>query len=374
MGIKSKFKKIGIHNVENLDVLKVHIISNNVVNKIYDTFPEHYLNRTQLLDLVSTVSMYTAEMPQDMSGAKYMFKNNSIFFNQNLTLDEMSTVAVHEFIHCIQYAYSPSKSNIGLCYLRSNFGLAINEAAVPLMASEANNCKPTQETYYGISINTISPNYYPLECALVEQLAYFTGTYPLYNSTLFCNDIFKNVLNVKIKENIYNTIVESLDRLLSIENNLNYFINELQTCNNPKSIKSLNNLVNKSKFEITNTFFKTQNLIITSFFNSEYNNIHNLEDVTNFNKKIYNFKDLIGSSDNYNFYNEFYIEMMNQVQNKKSYIEQYGEINLYEEINTSLMIVDKNKNLLPFINKFVSKLKKLVRLNKNTEEEINFWK
>ena len=63
---------------------------------------------------------------------------------------------------------------------------------------------------------------------------------------------------------------------------------------------------------------------------------------------------------------------MSLLQEKKAYIEQYGEINLFENVNKSLMIIDKSKNLLYFINKFATKVKKLVRLNKNTKEETYF--
>ena len=46
--------------------------------------------------------------------------------------------------------------------------------------------------YYDMEFKTDSPNYYPIECDLVKQMTYFTGTYPLYHSTLYSNDIFKN--------------------------------------------------------------------------------------------------------------------------------------------------------------------------------------
>ena len=122
---------------------------------------------------------------------------------------------------------------------------------------------------------------------------------------------------------------------------------------------------------ITNTFFKTQNLIIDKCFKNEFNSIRTLEDITRFNKKIYNFKNIMGYSDNYTFYNEFYRKIMRLVQIKKESIEKYGQINLYEELNKKLTIVEANRNLLYFINKFATKVKKLVKLNRGTEDNIN---
>lgn len=374
MAINFKLKREGIEIVEKLDTSKVNKIAINVVNKLCATFPEHSFDRAYLFEIISRLSMYTAKMPDDSSGAKYIFNNNAIYFNKMLDLEEMSNVAVHECIHCIQHSYAKDQNlvGLGLCDSSSNVGLALNEAAVQLMASEANSSAPAQETYYGISINTISPNYYPLECTLANQITYFTGTYPFYHSTLYGNNIFKNIFTLKTDLKTYNTIIKNFDKLLSLENDLNFFVSELQYASSAKSIKSLNNIINKNKKEINNTFFKTQNLIMKKCFKNEFNNIRNLEDVISFNKKIYNYKDLIGYSDDYTFYNEFYRKMMSLVQEKKEYIDKYGTINLFEEINKSLTIVDNSRNLLSFINKFVTKLKKLVKLNKNTEDEINF--
>ena len=373
MSIGFKMKGHGIKVVKKLEAFEVNTIAMSIVNKLCSAFPEHGFDRSKLFELISRLNMYTAKMPEDLSGAKYVFRKKSIYFNELLDTDEKANLAVHECIHCIQHAYTPDRSMryIGLQDISTNYGLGLNEASVQLMASEANQNKAQEETYYGISIKTISPDYYPLECTLANELVYFTGTYPLYNSTLFTNDIFKNTFILKTSQKTYNKLIVNFDKLVYLENNLNYFINELQGADKAKTIKSLTNLINRHKIEITNTFFKTQNLIIDKCFKSEFNNIRNLEDITRFNKKIYNFKNIMGYSDNYTFYNEFYRKIMRLVQIKKESIEKYGQINLYEELNKKLTIVEANKNLLYFINKFATKVKKLVKLNRGTEDNIN---
>ena len=119
-------------------------------------------------------------------------------------------------------------------------------------------------------------------------------------------------------------------------------------------------------------FFKTQNLILYKCFKSEFNNIRNLEDIKTFTNKLYNYKNVIGSSDDYIFYNNFYREMMNCIEEKKSYIEKYGEINLFENVNNSLMLVDNTKNAFSFITLLIGKIKKLLKFN-NSYEDINDW-
>lgn len=365
----SRLKKEGIQVINQLDTLKVNTIAINVASKLCLAFPEHNLNKSELFESLSRLNMYIAKMPKDSSGAKYFYKDNSIYFNETADIDEMSTLAVHECIHYIQELrdYSNHVSRMGLYTPSSNTGLAINEAAVQLMASEANMIESETETYYGISINTISPNYYPLECALLNQISYFTGTYPLYHSTLNSNDIFKNTFVLKSDKKTYATVTKNLDKLLSLENNLNYFSSELQYTDKISSIKLLNKLIDETKEDIKSVFFKTQNLIMSKCFKNEFNSIRNLEDIKNFNSKLYNYKNIIGSADEYTFYNEFYRNMMNVIEEKKSYIEKYGEINLFENVNTGLMLVDETKNAFSFINTFVSKIKKLFGLNKSAE-------
>lgn len=365
----SRLKKEGIEVIEQLDTLKVNTIAINVASKLCLAFPEHNLSRSELFESLSRLNMYIAKMPADSSGAKYFYKDNSIYFNETADIDEMSTLAVHECIHFIQELRDSNNnlSKMGLYNPSSNSGLAINEAAVQLMASEANMMDYTNETYYGISINTISPNYYPLECALLNQMSYFTGTYPLYHSTINSNDVFKNTFTLKSDKKTYSIVSKSFDKLLSLENNLNYYSNELQYTDKTSSIKLLTKLMNETKKDIKTLFFKTQNLIMHKCFKNEFNSIRNLEDIKNFTTKLYNYKNIIGTADDYIFYNEFYRNMMNVIEEKKSYIEQYGEINLFESVNTGLILVDDTKNVFSFIKTFISKCKKLFGLNKSSE-------
>lgn len=369
MNIRSELKKEGIEVINQLDTLKVNTIAINVASKLCLAFPEHNLNKSELFESLSRLNMYVAKMPSDSSGAKYFYKDSSIYFRETSDIDEMSNLAMHECIHFIQELRDPNNNLIkmGLYDPFLDTGLGINEAAVQLMASEANMMETKNETYFNISINTISPNYYPLQCTLLNEIAYFTGTYPLYHSTINSNDVFKNTFILKSDKKTYSIITKNFDKLLSLENELNYYANELQYAEKVRSIKLLNLLINKVKEEITSVFFKTQNLIIEKFFKSEFNSIRNINDIKEFNKKIYNFKDIMGSSNNYTFYNEFYRQMMSVVEEKRAYVEEYGEINLFEDVNNGLMIVDDVNNSFAFIRTFISKIKKLFRLNTSSE-------
>ncbi len=372
MSTNSRLKKEGIEIVEQLDTLKVNTIAISIASKLCLAFPEHNLNKSELFTSLSRINMYVAKMPEDSSSAKYFYKNNSIYFNEGIDLEEMSKLAMHECIHFIQELKDENNNLIkmGLYNCSFNSGLGINEAAVQLMASEANMCVSTSETYYNVSLNTISPNYYPLECALVNQMAYFTGTYPLFHSTLNSNDVFKNTFILKSNKKAYNAIVKNLDLLLAYENDLNYFASELQYASKVNEIKLLNKLIFAKKNAITSIFFKTQNLIIESCFVSEFNNIRNLADVKEYKIKLYNFKNVMGSNQDYTFYNEFYRKIMESLETKKEQIERLGEINLLETPENSLVLVDNTKHALSFISTFFGKVKKLFGFN-NARDTIN---
>ena len=375
MSTNSRLKKEGIEIVEQLDTLKVNTIAISIASKLCLAFPEHNLNKSELFTSLSRINMYIAKMPEDSAGAKYFYKNNSIYFNKEYDLDEMAKLAMHECIHYIQ-EFRDANNNLvkmGLYNCTFNSGLGINEAAVQLMALEANMCPSTSETYYNVSLNTISPNYYPLECALVNQMAYFTGTYPLFHSTLNSNDVFKNTFILKSNKRAYNTIVKNIDLLLAYENDLNYFASELQYANKVSEIKLLNKLIASKKDSITSIFFKTQNLIIESCFISEFNNIRNLEDVKEYKNKLYNFKNIMGSNENYTFYNEFYRKIMESLEKKKEQIEQFGEINLFETSENSLVLVDNTKHALSFVSTFFVKIKKLFGFNKSRDTINNLY-
>lgn len=179
--------------------------------------------------------------------------------------------------------------------------------------------KKTVDTvkYYNITLPTISPTSYPLECSIIAQMAYFTGDYPLYHSTLNSNDIFQNTFSVKSTFSTYETIREEMDNLLQLEDELNSIIYELTECDgNVRKVQRLNTEIESGKKLINEKYFKIQDLIILNCFTSEFNSIKTLEDVKTFKTRIYEYKDLIGNSDNYTFYNDFYCSIMEEVRKK----------------------------------------------------------
>lgn len=363
MSINSILKKENIKIVRALNNQEINILARDISIKLCLAFPEHNLNRQDLFSSFCSLNMYIAQMNNDLSGAKYLSANNSIYFNEDIPFNKIPDVAMHECIHFIQSANIKENKCMGLYNFHS--GLALNEAGVQIMASDANMAYTSEEKYFDIFLETNSPNYYPLECALVNQMAYFTGTFPLYHSILFSDTIFKNTFVSKFNKQIYTTISTKLDKLLHLENELNCYIYELEYETKHKNIRILNEIISKQKLNITKLFYEIQNYIIENCFTCEFNRINTIEDLSDFKTLLYNFKDVIGHSDNYTFYNEFYRNIMNDLEKKSEEVKQFGEISLFDgNSTTALIVVPKAKSIYNFVNTFIYKLKRLFNYNK----------
>ena len=161
MNIKSVLKKEGITNIRPLDILTINKISKNISHKLYETFNEHNINESDLFISISRLQMYFAQMPEDASAAKYFYKNQSIYFNDKFSIDEIEEFAIHECIHYLQ-EIKDEKGNLlrlGLYDISegSNKGMGLNEAAVQLMAATASGAPIDKVKYYDLFLVTESP-------------------------------------------------------------------------------------------------------------------------------------------------------------------------------------------------------------------------
>ena len=179
MSIESDLRKDGITVVAPLDTLSVNTIARDVAEKLCKAFPNQHFIFQNLFIALSRIPMYIADIPEGFAEATYFYKNSSMYFKQGLKLDEMEIFAVHEFIHYLQEIKDKKGRllRLGLCDFDDikACGMGLNEGAVQLMASKANNSEEEIVKYYGISLPTTSPSYYPVLCNLVKQMAYVAG-------------------------------------------------------------------------------------------------------------------------------------------------------------------------------------------------------
>lgn len=352
MSVETDLKKEGIEVVHTLDTLKVNSIAKDIAQKLTNGFPEHDFKLGELFIKLSRIKMYTAKVPNGFSEANYFYKNCSIYFNEKVPLAEIGNYAMHECIHYLQERKDKKGHllRLGLCDLTQYkvHGLGMNEAAVQFATAKALNFEKDTVKYYGISFETISPNCYPIICNLIQQMAYITGEYILFDSTFNSNNNFKNKFIEATSEKVFYTLEDNFDKILQAEEELISLNNKL--ANSDRVDPNTNKKIAKAKDKITTLFTESQNLILSSYFDKSFVAIQNLEEVENYRRKLYNYKNLIGIVDGNNYFNSYYIDTMAKLEDKYNQIEN-GELDIIQDLTVIkeskfIKIIKFIKNLL----------------------------
>ena len=364
MSINSTLRKEGINVIGKLNTLEINKIASSISEKIVTAFPEHNINQSDLFISIARLNMYLAEMPNDMAMAKYFYKNNSIYFSKNMDLNDLHSLALHECLHFIQEITNKHGKllRLGLYNMEKgkNTGMALNEAAVQHMASIASNQPLDTVKYYNMEFATESPDFYPLQTSLINEMIYFTGSYPLYHSTLYSNDVFKNTFIAKSNEKAYLQIEKNFDLIYEYETLLSKQVYNLSLCSEEyksiNKIRKINSKIDAYKKIILEKTLETQNIILYNCFYSEFKNIKTLEHIKEFEHNMYNFRHIIITTKDYNYYNDFYLDMMSKVQEKKEFLLKYGNILDLDSISYELSNVREQTYGFQFFQKLFSKL------------------
>lgn len=349
MNVENELKKDGITIIKPLDTLSITLIAKFVAEKFMSFFPFSRFHYHDLFVKISRLNMYIADIPEGMSEANYFYKNSTIYFKDGLTMDEMKELTIHEFIHHFQ-EIKDQKGNLyrlGLCDFTGIkvHGMALNEAAVQLISSKILKNKQDSVKYYGIEFNTITPTYYPLLCNLINQMAYIVGEVVLYDSTLYSNDRFKNAFIRSTSEATFNQIEKNFDKILDAEEKIILATSHLEQDElNEKEIAKASTQIGLYKKIIQDTFIETQNKIFTSYFDKRLNNLYSVQDIEDFRKKLYCYKDLLGTTENYTYFNDYYIYLMSKLDE------------VYEQITGDTSLVVYKRSIWQIL---LSKLSKL---------------
>ena len=355
MSIESDLKKDGITVIEPLDITTVNVIAKNVSKKIVAAFSNLGFDFDTLYERFSKLPMYIADMPEGMSEASYFYKNSAIYFRDGMGLADLEKFAVHELIHNFQEQKNEKGdlTRLGLCTFKGSkpTGMAVNEAAVQLLASNILESTFETATYYDITFSTVSPNCYPLLCNLIYQMAYVTGEEVLFESTFNSNDHFKNKFTALCGENVYNQVSNYFDKILETEERIIKISNKIQK--NELSTAKVDSLYRKSdelKKQLKSAYFSTQELIINSYFTNSLKTLITSDDVDRFRKKLYSFQDIIGTTTNYFFFNNYYIQVMEKLDSRYDSLSDY-----LDDDNTYLIPKKENK-----FTKIINYIKKLI--------------
>lgn len=348
MGINFLLKKEGLDNIRKLNTMQINKIASYISEKLCTSFPELHLSQSRLFMQLSRLNMYIAHMQDNQSSAKYVYGNNSIFFNENLDLNNIDIAAIHECIHYLQ-EFKDQKGKLirlGLYDLEKKSGLALNEAAVQIIACRTLE-KPTYEsvTYYGMSFISESPEFYPLECALVSQMTFFTGDEALYFSTLYSSPMFERNFKSSSTENTYQEIQTALDKLMKLETELSKLTSKYQISTVEKA-NQLQKQIDSKKKSITHLCIKIQNKIIDTCFKKNFTKLETFDDIREFENNLIEFEKYLILPENYNYFSEFKNKITQDINFKKDQIIKYGKsIDIPKEYGAYLPTVVTTKKL-----------------------------
>lgn len=348
MSIESDLKKDGIQVVTKLDSTIVNTIARNIAKRLVLAFPKMNFDETNLFAKLSRIEMYTAIMPNGMAEANYFYKNSSIYFNNQIDIQDLEDFAIHECIHHLQEVKDKNNKllRMGICTFThlKPFGMGLNEAAVQLITSKAIGITPDFVKYYGINMKTSSPCYYPIECNLLEQITYLFGEETLLDTTFNNNDSFKELLENVFTKKGYIAIVNAFDYILNCEEKIviqNNLLQEIDDHN--KKVDKITRQINILKKQISTTYMRAQNLIFTSYFDNAFNKISNLEELDNFRKKLDNYRHYIGRASGYYLFDNYYTEKMCSLEHKCNILENGGIETAIDTPRISKFVVIFNK-------------------------------
>ena len=352
MNIEKDLVKDGIIVTEKIDTDTVLTITKSISQKIVSTFPDFNLNADDIFSKLFSLNMYKANMPEGMAEANYCYKNSSIYFNSHIANEDLEEFAIHECLHFLQEIKDENNNivRMGLSTYHNSkaTGTGLNEAAVQYISSKIIGIEPDFEKYYDINIYTPSPSYYPVECALLNELIYIVGEDLLFKSTYFSTDDFKNEIINLTSTYTYNKIRSTFDLILKLEEDIIILNNKMLLDN--KGNKYQNKIL-KLREKIKTSFISCQNLIIKEFFDKEFKNINNLEELEFFRRRLTKFDKYVGKITGYSFYENYFIEMMNKLEHKSNILENGGnETSLINNRNMILSFLSKIKSWFNFKN------------------------
>ena len=370
MSKRFNHKLHGISNITEISAKDRHTISKKAVDLIYPVVSEFKISKEMLFNSLGKSNMYLADF-DDLSMGKYDYTTNSIYFSNDLNITNLDSSVIHEILHFFQAEltednflirmglFKPSK------LFRPEKGLGLNEASVQYIASTIVKEVPDHVKYYELELTTPSSNYYPIETAIIRQMCFFTGTYPLFFSTLFSTDLFEKTFKTITSEENYNYIEEKLTYIVQLQEKLSDVYSTIHTHNQAESkkISVLNNITNL-KNKLRETVLDVQKIIYTSAFANELDKIETVQDIVNMKTLISNFENYIINYEGDYSFEQFKDKINIELNNKLALIEAYGNYSFALKARKDILNLPKIYSQ-SFIKTFFSKIKLLIDLRFN---------
>ncbi len=324
MDLNRTLKIVGIEPIRSLNYVEINSIVQGFAELLVNTFVNQKLNYQEIVAKMFKCNMYLANISEKFGTANYFYKNQAIYYKKESDLKKLDDYIIHECLHYFQDEREKDEKlkRMGLCTFQEFkiYCMALNEAAIQYITSRMMKTAKQQIEYSGIVLNTRSPSYYPLLCNLIEQMVYLVGEDVLVDSVLFSNDRFVYAFIDVAGEIALKEIQANFDILLELKHN--------------KSGDIL-----KQEMLIKQQYEKTQNLILTSYFDGAFSLIDKIEELDEYQKKLENYKQYLGNVDQYRFYEEYRDKQIEKINKKIITLSRKNSKNMLEVVSNNKIIL-----------------------------------
>ena len=287
----SELKRYKIKPIRKLTGEEIEYIATETTKKMETMITE--FNGEYMYKKIKEAKIYLADIPNKFTKVNYIVSANSIYIRGEEDIEQIDEVMFHEIFHYIQCNKENNESGMpsrmGLCRFGSyNIkGLALNEAAIQLIISMVFDNKQENNQYFGIQIKSIRNKYFPILCALLQQIVYVIGHMPLLTSILENSDDFEIAFEKFAGKNAYSFLLESFDKMMKARDEIvekNRIINNKYLDKRKKKI--LEKEIEIYVKEIQNHFLAIQKLCYTEYFNPIFKKVKDRKGVNELKKEI----------------------------------------------------------------------------------------
>lgn len=322
-----KLEKYGIYNIQQVDTLTTNKFYAKLSKSLEKIFNTYSMESDNLFIKLSGINMFYSDFEEEHVKAKYIPDYKGIFIKPDIDIENLDSSVIHEAIHFLQSSFDEKDNLVSMGLIDGNKHVALNEAATQLIASTSSNEKPSSVTYFDLYFLSPSPNYYPLETAILKQMLFFTGSFPLFHSGLLGNSIFQETFKTITSENVFNYISLELDNLVKYQDTLAKLYQKKlkQNISNFRK-KYLDKKITIVKTNIQNTVLNLQDAIYQNCFNNLLNKIESLSDCEDIRAQISNFENILIQKENDFSFNNYVAFANSVIQEKEKQIVLYNAV------------------------------------------------
>ena len=299
MEISGELKRYNIKPIRELTEEEIEYIATETTKKMEEMITE--FNGEHMYKKIKEAKIYVADIPEKFTKVNYIVSTNAIYIRGVENIKVIDEVMFHEIFHYIQCNQENNgegmPKQMGLCKFGAyNIkGLAINEAAMQLIIAMVFNKKQENHHYFGIQIKSIYNQYFPILCAILQQVIYVIGHMPLLKSILENSDDFEDAFEKFAGKNAYEFLLSSFDKMMKARDTIveNNRLMNTKTLNKNKK-KILEKEINIYVKEIQNHFLAIQKLCYTEYFDPMFKKAKNENDIEALKEEIKKYHEHIG--------------------------------------------------------------------------------